>query len=705
MSGAGVGKKFTQVQQNFQNGRGGNSFTVRSDTPFVSLNDMDSNQSHVAALDDSQASGLASFFAANIKAQEARAAQRAQNRLANNHLLRQVSNVQTQGQAQALQANLKAAGTNNSTHHLEANTPQRASVTKAQPKANPHTQAPAQRTFANVANDSMTALNAQSNNLVRSMGNKPTQANIIKANHSSLENTTNAFAKANLVHYEQDSLSNNKAKEKAISLESLGPLVSFNARLLQEYYFLNFSRLDAVIADMQLNGLHVPLAVVNPKYGILLIHLCSETYDELMRNHQLIHNNKKHFLHVRDQFVKHFAEPHNEFSLQDLKHVTYVLQCYENLSAQEVVKLFPAQSILNTPNTPNPSKVYTRWPVAGMVQRVHAHLERYLANPSAGNNSQNGIKWICKSSQVPFYLSNNQSEASLFESLAIPELDRAHKEVSLIINQRANFRGQYSKFARPNVEQVLRPRNTTVELEGQEKVKNNQAINIAAQPKSQQLAALMVGGNGKADIPAPNMVQKGAPMANRVPVASTEVKSIAVQNNMAQKPQNRALNGNMNGMRGNGAPTNNQEGGRRLPITNGQMPATAVNRQAAMAQVRGQVNAQPRTITAPRNGATNPNRNMPAPNPTKPNRVGSSGTQAQLRNTAQPQKQMVANNPRANGNNPVRVNTERAFQQAQKAAQMLKRAPQKISQSTKSLEQKINVHANPMVMVGTFDFD
>ena len=51
------------------------------------------------------------------------------------------------------------------------------------------------------------------------------------------------------------------------------------------------------------------------------------------------------------------------------------------------------------------------------------------------------------------------------------------------------------------------------------------------------------------------------------------------------------------------------------------------------------------------------------------------------------------------------VNAERVIQQGQKAAQLLKSAPQKLSQGTRVLEQKINAHANPMVMVGSFDFE
>ena len=118
-------------------------------------------------------------------------------------------------------------------------------------------------------------------------------------------------------------------------MEWLGPLVSLDAHFAQEFYYLNFSRYDAVIADMQLNGLHVPLVVVNPNYGVLLIHLCSESYDELIRNPQLIHNNKKHFLHVETNLLSILPSQTMSSFRQNLKHVTYVLQCYEKLSAQE----------------------------------------------------------------------------------------------------------------------------------------------------------------------------------------------------------------------------------------------------------------------------------------------------------------------------------------------------------------------------------
>lgn len=55
-----------------------------------------------------------------------------------------------------------------------------------------------------------------------------------------------------------------------------------------------------------------------------------------------------------------------------------------------------------------------------------------------------------------------------------------------------------------------------------------------------------------------------------------------------------------------------------------------------------------------------------------------------------------------------RMHTERALEQAHKAAQILKRAPQSISQSTRKIEQQIAAHAaasNPMMMVGTLEFD
>ena len=188
-----------------------------------------------------------------------------------------------------------------------------------------------------------------------------------------------------------------------------------------------------------------------------------------------------------------------------------------------MIKLFPAQSILNSPNHSNPSKVFTRWPVSGMVQRVHAHLDRLLVDPNAASNesSRHNIKWMCKASQIPFYW--RPTEASLFESLAIPPLDRAHKEVGIIITQRAHLRGQFSKFARPSVEQVLRPRNTTVEFEGQAKTNQNAAITIEAKAKRQQ-GATVLGAQQRA--PANRSYNANA---NEVPMCKARVLKLKDQ--------------------------------------------------------------------------------------------------------------------------------------------------------------------------------
>lgn len=747
MSGSDGSKKFTQAQQNSLQGRDLGSFAKGKDLPFVSLSGDEGHSTHDAGLSDSQASGLASFFAAKLKTKAAYdTTGGATDWSTSNGVWARAEQAKLSSFGQAYTNAVKSTpkpqpSINKSLAHLEANTPQRATVIKAEQVLNNGSNQA--KEAAQVRNGATNGLNNSNQNspsaliknaLVRSMGQNSNHANVIKPNHVLAENASNAFATSNLDRYDQASLSGAKTKSNTVSLESLGPLVSLNARLLQEFYYLNFSRYDAVIADMQLNGLHVPLVVVNPNYGVLLIHLCSESYDELIRNPQLIHNNKKHFLHVRDQFVKHFAEPNNEFSLQDLKHVTYVLQCYEKLSAQEVVKLFPAQSILNSPNHSNPSKVFTRWPVSGMVQRVHAHLDRLLVDPNAASNenSRHNIKWMCKASQIPFYLANAPTEASLFESLAIPPLDRAHKEVGIIINQRAHLRGQFSKFARPSVEQVLRPRNTTVEFEGQVKTNQNAAITIDAQAKRQQ-GATVVGAqqrapanrsynananananaqgqgikvqrpNGTAAMPRPVTANKATAnnaMANNMAGANRMVNQAA----MSAKANPRAVAG----VQPNAMPPRAMPNGNRMP--------TGANNGMQM-----QANMQARAVAAAAQNA-NANRGRPiigangvVANKQAAMQMGNRAVAAQTRNNQQgvgigvgvgvtSASGIVSANGNAKKAHNI-VNAERVIQQGQKAAQLLKSAPQKLSQGTRVLEQKINAHANPMVMVGSFDFE
>lgn len=748
MSGSDGSNKFTQAQQNSLQGRDLGSFAKGKDLPFVSLSGDEGHSTHDAGLSDSQASGLASFFAAKLKTKAAYdTTGGATDWSTSNGVWARAEQAKLSSFGQAYTNAVKSTpkpqpSLNKSLAHLEANTPQRATVIKAEQVLNNGSNQA--KEAAQVRNGPANSLNNGNQNspsaliknaLVRSMGQNSNHANVIKPNHSLAENASNAFATSNLDRYDQASLSGAKTKSNTVSLESLGPLVSLNARLLQEFYYLNFSRYDAVIADMQLNGLHVPLVVVNPNYGVLLIHLCSESYDELIRNPQLIHNNKKHFLHVRDQFVKHFAEPNNEFSLQDLKHVTYVLQCYEKLSAQEVVKLFPAQSILNSPNHSNPSKVFTRWPVSGMVQRVHAHLDRLLVDPNAASNdsSRHNIKWLCKASQIPFYLANAPTEASLFESLAIPPLDRAHKEVGIIINQRAHLRGQFSKFARPSVEQVLRPRNTTVEFEGQVKTNQNAAITIEAQVKRQQ-GSTVVGAqqrapanrsynananasanvqgqgikvqrpNGTAAMPRPVTANKATAnnaMANNMAGANRMVNQAA----MSAKANPRAVAG----VQPNGVPPRGMPNGNRMPTgANNGMQMQANMQARAVASAAQNANAN---MGRPINGANSVN--SAVANKQAAMQMGNRTVAGQSRNNQQgvgfgAGVGVSSASASANGNAKKAhniVNAERVIQQGQKAAQLLKSAPQKLSQGTRVLEQKINAHANPMVMVGSFDFE
>lgn len=573
MSGSSASKNFTQAQQNSLHGQILGSFAQGKGPSFVSLEAESHKLSSVSSLGDSQASGLAKFFASNLQARSATSSSPTNAR----PLVAQVSSVSTSAPA---------------------------------PKVNP-------------SPSSVSTLVKEPSSPVLVRTNLNNHATVIKPTHV----LSSAFVPQDLAYFAKDSLSeHSKVEQNNISLEALGPLVSLHARLLQEYYYLNFSRYDAVISDMHLNGQHLPLVLVNPRYGVLIVQLCSEDYEQLVKSPQLIHNHKKHSLHVRDQFVKHFAEPNNEFSLQDLKHVTYVLQCYEKLSAQEVVKLFPAQSILSAKSQINRSNIFTRWPVAGMVQRMHAHIERHFADPSAGIKGQPALKWLCHAAKVAFYLSTNQSQASLFENLEIPPLDRAYKEVMAIINKRAQLRGQYSKFARPEAHLVMRPRKLTVEFAGNNHPRSHKNIPI----------------NGEAS--APNRkVAPDAVVTRRVVDGTVVAATVPRTGTLPQQPQRaRAPN-----------------------------PALANPRTAQ--QAGAPAHAKPSPSTAPRS----PNA-MPA--------------------------QTVGANRRA----IPRMHTERALEQAHKAAQILKRAPQSISQSTRKIEQQIAAHAaasNPMMMVGTLEFD
>lgn len=529
MTRSDASQKFTQAQQNSLHGRILSSFAKGSGPGYVSLQEEDHNLSLENSLGESQASGLAKFFAANLK------------------------------------ANLASPPPNATAPTVKAPTPQRGTITKANPV--------------------LSSVTPNSNPvLVRSQLNS--KANVIKAQQAQSQELTSAFAPHSLDHFAKDSLSQiSKTEQNNVSLESLGPLVSLHARLLQEYYYLNFTRYDAVISDMHLNGQHLPLVLVNPHYGVLIVQLCSESFEQLVKNPQLIHNHKKHSLQLREQFVKHFAEPHNEFSYQDLKHVTYVLQCYEKLSAQEVVKLFPAHSILGAKGQINKSNVFTRWPVAGMVQRLHAHIERNFADPNAGNKIQPAMKWLCHAAQVAFYLHHEVGQVSLFNSLEIPVLDRAQKEIMAIIKHRAQLRGQYSKFARPEAQLVLHPRQVNVELVGNTKPKEKNSITI--------------NHNSRSNNP-------GVVVTRRV-----------LDGTVVPKPQ---------------------------------VNTAALSKKANLETVRL----------------------SPAKAPVVP----------------------VARST-------VRINTERAREQAHKAAQILKRAPQKISQQIAARAAE----ATPMMMVGTLDFE
>lgn len=245
-----------------------------------------------------------------------------------------------------------------------------------------------------------------------------------------------------------------------VSLESLGPLISLKARMLEEYFCHNITGNDALIVDMQLNGQHLPVVIVNPEYGVLILELYYHGAEELQRNSQLVHQHKKHCMQLREQFARTYSERGNEFSREDMKQVTYVLQCYENLNAQEVSRIFPSQSIQTSRAGGNTSSIFTRWPPSGLTQRLHGYMDQHFINVwNAKKPGDHMTTWLSGAQNVPFFLARAPRENSLFESLGLPPLDRAQREISVLLNQRRALSGQFCKFSRPMPEHVIRARN------------------------------------------------------------------------------------------------------------------------------------------------------------------------------------------------------------------------------------------------------
>ena len=296
-----------------------------------------------------------------------------------------------------------------------------------------------------------------------------------------------------------------------VSLESLGPLISLKARMLEEYFCHNITGNDALIVDMQLNGQHLPVVIVNPQYGVLILELYYHGAEELMRNSQLVHQHKKHCMQLREQFARTYSERGNEFSREDMKQVTYVLQCYENLNAQEVARIFPSQSIQTSRAGGNTSSIFTRWPPSGLTQRLHGYMDQHFINVwNAKKPGDHMTTWLSGAQNVPFFLARAPRENSLFESLGLPPLDRAQREISVLLNQRRALSGQFCKFSRPMPEHVIRarnplPGNTQGQAHGQQMAGSNRLQGQMAQQghpgQGQQRAAQGRTGLGQGPLP------------------------------------------------------------------------------------------------------------------------------------------------------------------------------------------------------------
>ena len=280
------------------------------------------------------------------------------------------------------------------------------------------------------------------------------------------------------------------------------------------------------------------------------------------------------------------------------------------------------------------------------------------------------------------------------------------------------------------MEQVLRPRNTTVEFEGQAKTNQNAAITIDAQVKRQQGATVVgaqqrapanrsynANANASANVQGQSIKAQrpnGSAAMSRPVTANKATANNAMANNMAganRMVNQAAMSAKANpravaGVQPNAMPPRAMPNGNRMPTgANNGMQMQANMQARAVASAAQNANAN-RGLQI--NGA-----NSAVANKQAAMQMGNRTVAGQSRNNQQgvglgAGVGVTSGSVSANGNDKKAhniVNAERVIQQGQKAAQLLKSAPQKLSQGTRVLEQKINAHANPMVMVGSFDFE
>ena len=231
----------------------------------------------------------------------------------------------------------------------------------------------------------------------------------------------------------------------------------------------------------------------------------------------------------------------------------------------------------------------------------------------------------------------------------------ANRSYNANANASANVQGQGIKAQRPNGSAAM-PRPVTAN----KATTNAMANNMAGANRMVNQAAMSAKANPRAGagVQPNSMPPRAMPNGNRVPTGANN--GMQMQANMqARAVAAAAQNANAN----RGRPINGANG-------------VVANKQAAM-------------------------------------QMGNRAVAGQSRNNQQGVGigvgvGVTSGSVSANGNDKKAhniVNAERVIQQGQKAAQLLKSAPQKLSQGTRVLEQKINAHANPMVMVGSFDFE
>lgn len=213
-----------------------------------------------------------------------------------------------------------------------------------------------------------------------------------------------------------------------------GSLVSLPARLLHEFYAPSIGRGDVVIHDLWLNGQHLPLVVANAQRGVIIVLLCSETYNELRANPQLVHQRKQYCVQLRQHFARSFCEPNNIYSYRDLLQHVHVVQCYLYVNERNVHAIFPP-STLKTYVVEGEASIHIRWPKNELLRTTCEYLERNFTHESiyvggeigpigapgrshlslfgaGGLGGKQGLKWLAQDQRVP-YLINERHERAL----------------------------------------------------------------------------------------------------------------------------------------------------------------------------------------------------------------------------------------------------------------------------------------------------